>query len=223
MKSAKANAQLLMTESPYEAHSTSDRRQRVGYFQRLRHHRIASLVSVVGLNVAWRPSYHFAVVKITTNTARDEPLPPSRSRGAVYLSRIGLRLYAQEQGVAMDNAAKEDRDLGMLAWGTLFIWCGIWWGILEPGQLLPEGTGAIGIGLIFLGVNVIRLLKGIPINLFSTTAGLLFLTLGGLKLVRLYLHWPPVELSICGIFLIVLGTAVLVRELLRDRKTGFGT
>src|SRR5512135_3930612 len=107
------------------------------------------------------------------------------------------------------DAEKEERDLGTLAWGMLFIWCGIWWGLLEPSQLLPAGTGAIGIGLILLGVNAVRTLKGIPINLFSTTIGCLFLMLAGLQLMRLYLHWPPVELSVCGIFLIALGTALL--------------
>ena len=121
----------------------------------------------------------------------------------------------------MNHTGKENRDLETLAWGMLFIWCGTWWGILEPGQYLPAGTGAVGIGLILLGVNVVRALKGISINLCSTTIGMLFLILGGLKLARLYSHLPSFELSVCGIFLIVLGTSVLVRELLRNHKAGF--
>ncbi len=120
------------------------------------------------------------------------------------------------------DTGRERRDLGTLAWGMLLIWCGIWWGILEPRELLPAGTGAIGIGLILLGVNVVRTVKGASIHLFSMTIGCLFLILGGLQLMRLYLHWPPVELSMCGIFLIALGTAILMRELLPDRKKGFG-
>ncbi len=121
------------------------------------------------------------------------------------------------------DTGREERDLGTLAWGLLFIWCGIWWGLLEPSELLPAGTGAVGIGLILLSVNVVRTLEGAPIHVFSTTIGCLFLILGGLQLMRLYLHWPPVELSICGIFLVALGTAMLMRELLPDRKRGCGT
>ncbi len=121
------------------------------------------------------------------------------------------------------DTAREERDLGTLAWGMLFIWCGIWWGLLGPSELLPAGTGAIGIGLILLGVNVVRTLEGTPIHVFSTAIGGLFLILGGLQLVRLYLHWPPVEFSICAIFLIALGTAILIRELLPDRKRGLGS
>ena len=79
------------------------------------------------------------------------------------------------------DTGKEERDLGTLAWGMLLIWCGIWWGLLEPSELLRAGTGALGFGLILLGVNVVRILKGIPINLFSTTIGCLFLMLGGLQ------------------------------------------
>ncbi len=120
------------------------------------------------------------------------------------------------------ETGKEERDLGTLAWGMLFIWCGIWWGLLEPKELLPAGTGAIGIGLILLGVNVVRTLNNTPINVCSTTIGCLFLILGGLQVTRLYLQWPPVELSVCGIFLIALGTAILMRELLSDRKRKFG-
>ena len=120
------------------------------------------------------------------------------------------------------DAGREERDVGTLAWGMLLTWCGIWWGILEPWELLPAGTGAIGIGLILLGVNVVRTLKNTPINVCSTTIGCLFLILGGLQLTRLYLHWPAAELSICGIFLIALGTAILMRELLPDRERRFG-
>lgn len=120
----------------------------------------------------------------------------------------------------MNHTGVEKRDLETLAWGLLLTWCGTWWGILEPGQSLPAGTGAVGIGLILLGINAARALKGIPVYLFSSTFGLLFLIWGGLKLARLYLHVPPFELSVCGLFLIVLGTSVLMREVLKTRKTG---
>ncbi len=148
-------------------------------------------------------------------------LPPLRGQmtalpGAAYLFMIGLRLCDQKLEATMNHIDGEKRDLETLAWGMLLTWCGTWWGILEPGQFLPAGVGAIGIGLILLGINAVRASKGIPIYLLSTTFGLLFLILGGLKLARMYFHLPPFELSICGLFLIVLGTSVLMHELQRD-------
>ena len=123
----------------------------------------------------------------------------------------------------MDNKGKEIRDLETLAWGMLLLWCGMWWGILEPGEVMPAGMGALGVGLILLGVNTVRLLKDIPIYLFSTVTGILFLMVGGLRLARLFLHLPPFELPLCGIFLIILGATLLARELMQTRKTGLNT
>ena len=52
----------------------------------------------------------------------------------------------------MENTRTLNRNLETIAWGALFIW----WGITELFQFLPHGTGAIGIGLILLGLNVAR-------------------------------------------------------------------
>jgi hypothetical protein len=75
----------------------------------------------------------------------------------------------------MENTRTSDRNLETVAWGALFIW----WGITELVPGLPHGTGAIGIGLIFLGLNLARSLNGIPTSGFSTTLGILALVLGG--------------------------------------------
>ena len=123
----------------------------------------------------------------------------------------------------MDNTQALNRSLETLAWGLLFIWLGIWWGIIGLREFLPGGTGAFGIGLILLGLNGARWLKGISISLFSTSLGIFFLVLGGLKLARVVLHLPPFELPLCGIFLIVLGAILLSRELLQARERSFGT
>ena len=113
----------------------------------------------------------------------------------------------------MDNIRKFNRNLETMAWGALFIW----WGITELFQFLPHGTGAIGVGLIFLGLNVARSLNGIPASGFSTTLGILALALGGLELASSVLHLP-FELPVFAILLIVLGVIVLARELLRSRN-----
>ncbi len=112
----------------------------------------------------------------------------------------------------MENTRTLNRNLETAAWGALFIW----WGITELFQFLPHGTGAIGIGLIFLGLNVARSLNGIPTSGFSTTLGILALVLGGLELAGSALRLP-FELPVFAILLIVLGAIMLARELLAAR------
>ncbi len=113
----------------------------------------------------------------------------------------------------MENTRTLNRNLETVAWGAFFIW----WGIMELFSFLPHGTGAIGIGLIFLGLNVARWLNGIPTSGFSTTLGILALMLGGLELASSVLRLP-FELPVFAILLIVLGVILLARELLRSRN-----
>ena len=113
----------------------------------------------------------------------------------------------------MENTRTLNRNLETMAWGALFIW----WGITELFPFLPHGTGAIGIGLIFLGLNLARSLNGLPTSGFSTTLGILALVLGGLELAISVLHLP-FELPVFAILLIVLGAILLARELLRSKN-----
>jgi hypothetical protein len=112
----------------------------------------------------------------------------------------------------MENTRTSNRNLETIAWGALFIW----WGMTELFSFLPHGAGAIGIGLIFLGLYVARSLNGIPTSGFSTTLGILALVLGGLELAISVLHLP-FELPVFAILLIVLGAIMLARELLAAR------
>jgi len=112
----------------------------------------------------------------------------------------------------MENTRTSDRNLETVAWGALFIW----WGITELVPGLPHGTGAIGIGLIFLGLNLARSLNGIPTSGFSTTLGILALVLGGLELASSVMRLP-FELPVFAILLIVLGVILLGRELIANK------
>lgn len=112
----------------------------------------------------------------------------------------------------MDNVRNLNQKFEALAWGAFFVW----WGITELFPSLPEGMGAVGIGLILLGLNVARSLNGIPTSGFTNTLGILALVLGGLELASQVLHLP-FELPVFAILLIVLGVIFLGRELVRTR------
>jgi hypothetical protein len=108
----------------------------------------------------------------------------------------------------MDNFKKPVRNYEALAWGALFIW----WGVLELADFLPAGTGALGVGVILLGVNGIRRRNGVPTSSFSITLGILALALGILELAGGLLSLS-FELPIFAILLIVLGVIFLIHEL----------
>ncbi len=113
----------------------------------------------------------------------------------------------------MNNTQIMNRNFEAIAWGALLIW----WGITELVTSLPDGTGAIGIGLILIGVNVARWLSDLPVSRFSTTLGILALIWGGLELVGVLLSLP-FQIPVFAILLIVLGVIVLAPELTGKRN-----
>ncbi len=111
----------------------------------------------------------------------------------------------------MENTQSQpfNRDVGAIVWGALLIW----WGISELPGFLPHGAGALGIGLILLGLNGVRLLNGARARSLSVTLGILALLLGSLQLASSVITLP-FELPVLAILLIALGLIVMVRELM---------
>lgn len=113
----------------------------------------------------------------------------------------------------MEQQQAFNRRLEAIGWGAFFVW----WGVTELFQSLPEGIGAIGIGLLLLTLNAVRSRNGVPTSGFTTTLGILALVLGGLELAQVVLDLP-FELPVFGILLIVLGMIILGRELTGNRS-----
>jgi len=113
----------------------------------------------------------------------------------------------------MEKVQTWDRNLATIGLGALLIW----WGVVLLVDPLTIGIGAIGTGLILLGINLARLLKGVPTKGSTTVVGTIALVWGALDQ-ALALHlWPSL-----ATMLIVIGVVVLVGELLRVRQIGFG-
>ncbi len=113
----------------------------------------------------------------------------------------------------MNTTKANNRNFEVIAWGALFIW----WGITVLIPSLPNGSTALGTGLILIGVNLARKLSGLPASGFSTTIGILALIWGGLELVGVLVSLP-FELPIFAILIIVLGLIILAPEL-RTRQS----
>ena len=114
----------------------------------------------------------------------------------------------------MNKKQLQKHDYEAIAWGAFFIW----WGVTELFPSLPQGIGALGIGLILLGLNAARSRNGIPTSGFTITLGILALVFGGLELTSSMLRLP-FEIPVFAILLIVLGVIFLVRAPLEPRTT----
>lgn len=115
----------------------------------------------------------------------------------------------------MENTRKLTTDFGTIAWGAFFIL----WGITEMFKTLPDGIGAIGIGIILVSLNLARRLKRETVNGFTTTFGILALLMGGLQLARPLFNLS-FELPVFAILLLVLGLILLARELMGSKDRG---
>ncbi len=87
----------------------------------------------------------------------------------------------------------------------------IWWGIVIMIDPLTIGMGAIGTGLIMLGVNMARWLSGIPTKESTTTLGSIALLWGALDTI----FHPNIGASF-ALLLIVIGLTTIASLLKRS-------
>ena len=112
----------------------------------------------------------------------------------------------------MDERAL-NRRYETIAWGAFFILLGV----TNLFRGLPNGTGALGIGIILLGLNLARYLSRIPTSGLTITLGVIALVLGVADVVRVLLRLP-VDLPFFPLLLIIIGVIWLVRGITRAGK-----
>ncbi len=100
----------------------------------------------------------------------------------------------------MENTKGLNHNLAVIGNGALLIW----WGLVIMIDPLTLGMGAIGTGLIMLGVNAARLLSGIPTKPSTTFIGSIALVWGSIDTI----FNPRLELSF-AILLIIIGVATI--------------
>ncbi len=108
----------------------------------------------------------------------------------------------------MDNTKTLNDNLATIGWGMLLIW----WGISFMVGPITIGMSAAGSGLILLGVNATRALKGIPTNQSTTWWGIVALVWGALD------HTLALSFGASlAMLLIVIGLASLASLSLRPK------
>ena len=93
-----------------------------------------------------------------------------------------------------------------VAWGLFLVMAGGF--LLVPESQLPQGIWPIGIGLIMLGLNAVRLVLGVPISWVTIVLGALAI-LGGLS------DFAGVNLDLGALILIILGSALVIKAVTR--------
>lgn len=113
----------------------------------------------------------------------------------------------------MDDKRALNRRYETIAWGAFFIV----WGLTSLFRFVPEGVGAIGIGLILLGLNAARYFTGIPTSGFTLFLGTIALVVGLAEMLRDVLRLQ-MEVPVFPLLLIVIGVIWLARGMLRIRN-----
>lgn len=105
------------------------------------------------------------------------------------------------------NAKNLDSRLETGAWGIIIILLG---GLsLVPGD--QTSLFVLGLGIILLGLNLLRYINRIPTNGFSILLGTIALILGGVASLRSILAWQVhFEISLFPILLIAFGLYLLI-------------
>ena len=81
-----------------------------------------------------------------------------------------------DKGTSSDPKEHLNKRFEAVAWGLFLIMIGCLW--LIPNDQVPEGTWLIGVGVIMLGINLARNLKGIKMSGFTIFLGILALCIG---------------------------------------------
>lgn len=107
------------------------------------------------------------------------------------------------------NTTTERKRLDEIAWALVLVMTGGLW--LAPKTMFPEGTWLAGVGLIILGLNAARRLRGLGMNGFGLVVGLVALAAGIGRIIGR-------DLPIVPALLIVLGVALIIRAGTAPRK-----
>ena len=101
-----------------------------------------------------------------------------------------------------------NKRLEAIAWGLFLIMIGGLW--LLPDETIPEGTWLLGVGIIMLGLNVVRYLYGIKMSGFTIFLGIAASCIGIGALFGM-------DLPVFPILIILWGLSVVLEPFLKKK------
>lgn len=117
-----------------------------------------------------------------------------------------MKMTTNELGVAdQPRDRRQGHRLDEIAWALVLIMTGALW--LAPKAMFPEGTWLAGLGLILLGLNAARRIRGIGVNGFGIAVGVVALAAGASRMAGLDLPLVPVLLIVFGVALVAKAAA----------------
>ena len=109
-----------------------------------------------------------------------------------------------------DKKRKDAVRFDNFGWGLFLIVLGAIW--LFPDKLVPEGTFLFCVGIILLGMNLIKYIKGIRTNGFTVFLGIIAIIAG----LCAFLGRP---VSIFPLILILWGLSILIQIIFKKKQT----
>jgi hypothetical protein len=119
---------------------------------------------------------------------------------------IEMNTRMNEVGVADPSGSRRQaKRLDEIALALILIMTGALW--LAPKAMFPEGTWLVGAGLILLGLNAVRRIRGVRASGFGIIVGLVALAAGIGRIIGQDLPIVPILLIILGIGLVLRAAA----------------
>ncbi len=106
----------------------------------------------------------------------------------------------------------DNKVLDGLAWGSFFILLGLVWFISASYSIDAGAYVTVAIGLILIGINLIRLNVGIKVSKFSLFIGLIAFALGGAGIIGYSLPLVPMVIILIGLFIVAEGLQKATRK-----------
>jgi hypothetical protein len=121
----------------------------------------------------------------------------------------------REEEQKMENTNRsfiDNKVLDGLAWGSFFILLGLVWIISTSNSIDAGALVAVGVGIILIAINLIRLRVGIKISKFSLFIGLIAFALGGAGILGYSLDLVPMIIILIGLFIVAEGLEKATRH-----------
>ncbi|MEJ2241942.1 MAG: hypothetical protein P8Y18_07350 [Candidatus Bathyarchaeota archaeon] len=106
----------------------------------------------------------------------------------------------------------ESQTLDSLGWGLFIILIGIGWFIGSTYKIDTGSYIALGVGLILIGINLIKAKSDIKINRFAMFVAVLLLAIGGAGILGYSLDLFSTILVVIGLFIIEEALAKIIKR-----------